>query len=101
ETQATASCTVGSHESRTFGTVLQAHQTIWASSGLLGTLNLLKSLTWPSTLPVIALPSAFFGSQQVDFNQWAWFFTVLRTLVIATASIAAYRIIFVGGGQTT
>jgi hypothetical protein len=46
-------------------------------------------------------PSAFFGSQQVDFNQWAWFFTVLRTLVIATASIAAYRIIFVGGGQTT
>jgi hypothetical protein len=67
----------------------------------LGTLNLLKSLTWPSTLPVIALPSAFFGSQQVDFNQWAWFFTVLRTLVIATASIAAYRIIFVGGGQTT
>jgi hypothetical protein len=72
------------------------HQTIWGTSGLLGTLNLLKSLTWPSTLPVIALPSAFFGSQQVDFNQWAWFFTVLRTLVIATASIAAYRIIFVG-----
>jgi hypothetical protein len=91
----------GSHESRTFGTVLQEHQTRWGTSGLLGTLNLLKSLTWPSTLPVIALPSAFFGSQQVDFNQWAWFFTVLRTLVIATASIAAYRIIFVGGGQTT
>jgi hypothetical protein len=101
ETQATTSCAVGSHENRTFGTVLQAHHTIWATSGLLGTLNLLKSLTWPSTLPVIALPSAFFGSQQVDFNQWAWFFTVLRTLVIATASIAAYRIIFVGGGQTT
>ena len=100
ETEATTSCAVGSHESRTFGTVLQAHQTIWATNGLLSTLNLLKSLTWPSTLPVIALPSAFFGSQQVDFNQWAWFFTVLRTLVIATASIAAYRIIFVGGGQT-
>jgi hypothetical protein len=101
ETQATTSCTVGAHETRTFGTVLQAHQTIWATSGLLGTLNLLKSLTWPSTLPVIALPSAFFGSQQVDFNQWAWFFTVLRTLVIATASIAAYRIIFVGGQTST
>jgi len=100
ETQATTSCTAGTHESRTFGTVLQAHQTIWATSGLLGTLNLLKSLTWPSTLPVIALPSAFFGSQQVDFNQWAWFFTVLRTLVIATASIVAYRIIFVGGQAT-
>jgi len=97
ETQATTSCAVGSHESRTFGTVLQEHQTLWATSGLLSTLNLLKSLTWPSTLPVIALPSAFFGSQQVDFNQWAWFFTVLRTLVIAIASFAAYRIIFVGG----
>ncbi len=101
ETQATTSCTVGAHESRTFGTLLQEHQTRWGASSLLGTLNLLKSLTWPSTLPVIALPSVFFGSQQVDFNQWAWFFTVLRTLVIATASIAAYRIIFVGGGQTT
>ena len=53
------------------------------------------------TLPVIGLPSALFGNQQVDFNQWAWFFTVLRTLVIAIASFAAYRIIFVGGGQTT
>lgn len=101
ETQATTSCTAGSHENRTFGTVLQAHQTVWASSGLLSTLNLLKSLTWPSTLPVIALPSALFGNQQVDFNQWAWFFTVLRTLMIAIASFAAYRIIFVGGGQTT
>jgi len=101
ETEATTSCTAGTHENRTFGTVLQAHQTIWASSGLLSTLNLLKSLTWPSTLPVIALPSALFGNQQVDFNQWAWFFTVLRTLVIAIASFAAYRIIFVGGGQTT
>ncbi|WP_213042474.1 hypothetical protein [Nitrospira defluvii] len=100
ETQATTSCAGGSHESRTFGTVLQAHQTVWASSGLLSALNLLKSLTWPSTLPVIALPSVLFGNQQVDFNQWAWFFTVLRTLVIAIASFAAYRIIFVGG-QTT
>ncbi|SLM41747.1 membrane hypothetical protein [Nitrospira sp. ND1] len=101
ETEATTSCTAGTHENRTFGTVLQAHQTIWATSGLLSTLNLLKSLTWPSTLPVIALPSALFGNQQVDFNQWAWFFTVLRTLVIAIASFAAYRIIFVGGAQTT
>jgi hypothetical protein len=101
ETEATTSCRTGTHENRTFGTVLQAHQTIWATSGLLSTLNLLKSLTWPSTLPVIALPSALFGNQQVDFNQWAWFFTVLRTLVIAIASFAAYRIIFVGGGQTT
>lgn len=97
ETQATASCAVGTHETRTFGTVLQQHQTAWSNSGLLGTLNLLKSLTWPSTLPVVALPSAYFGNQQVDFNQWSWFFVVLRTLVMALASLGAYRIIFVGG----
>jgi hypothetical protein len=100
ETQATTSCAVGSHEAEPSGRSCKRIRPSGPRSGLLGTLNLLKSLTWPSTLPVIALPSAFFGSQQVDFNQWAWFFTVLRTLVIATASIAAYRIIFVGG-QTT
>ncbi|WP_447602886.1 hypothetical protein [Nitrospira sp. Nam80] len=97
ETQATASCAAGTHESRTFGSVLQAHQALWASSPLLSALNLLKSLTWPTTLPVVSLPSVFFGSQQVDFNQWGWFFVVLRSLVIAMASLGAYRIIFVGG----
>jgi hypothetical protein len=45
----------------------------------------------------VALPSTFFGNQQVDFNQWSWFFVVLRSLVIAMASLGAYRIIFVGG----
>ena len=35
ETEATTSCSAGTHENRTFGTVLQAHQTVWASSGLL------------------------------------------------------------------
>jgi hypothetical protein len=97
ETQTTASCAVGTHESRTFGSVLEAHQALWASSGLLSALNLLKSLTWPTTLPVVSLHSAFFGNQQVDFNQWSWFFVVLRSLVIAMASLGAYRIIFVGG----
>lgn len=96
-TTTTASCAAGSHQTRTFGSVLQEHQALWNSSGLLSALNLLKSLTWPTTLPVINLPSSFFGSQSVDFNQWAWFFTALRTLVIAGASLAAYRIIFVGG----
>jgi hypothetical protein len=97
ETEATASCAAGTHENRTFGSVLLEHQTTWSNSGLLGTLNLLKSLTWPTTLPIVALPSTFFGNQQVDFNQWSWFFMVLRSLVIAMASLGAYRIIFVGG----
>jgi hypothetical protein len=97
DTQTTVSCLGGAHDSRTLGTVLLEHQAIWNSSGLLAAVNLLKTLTWPSTLPVISLPSSFFGSQSVDFNQWAWFFTALRTLVIAGASLMAYRIIFVGG----
>lgn len=97
DTNVTTSCVAGSHQSRTFGGVLQDHQALWTSSGLLGAVNLLKALTWPTSLPVITLPSAFFGTQSVDFNQWAWFFTVLRTLVIAVASLAAYQIIFVGG----
>jgi hypothetical protein len=96
-TTASVSCTApGGHEQRTMGTVLQQHLDKWNSSGLLAAVNLLKNLTWPSTLPVVDLPSAFFGTQHVDFNQWAWFFTALRTLVIAVASLAAYRIIFVG-----
>ena len=78
------------------GSVLAQHQALWNSSGLIGAVNLLKNLTWPTTLPVVDLPSAMFGTQHVDFNQWAWVFTALRTLVIAVASLAAYRIIFVG-----
>ncbi|TAJ26511.1 MAG: hypothetical protein EPO64_06330 [Nitrospirae bacterium] len=97
-TTASTSCSApGGHESRTMGTVLAQHQATWNSSGLIGAVNLLKNLTWPTTLPVVDLPSTFFGTQHVDFNQWAWFFTALRTLVIAIASLAAYRIIFVGG----
>ncbi|TAJ27896.1 MAG: hypothetical protein EPO64_05065 [Nitrospirae bacterium] len=97
QTTASTSCTApGGHEARTMGTVLAQHQAIWNSSGLIGAVNLLKNLTWPTSLPVVDLPSTFFGTQHVDFNQWAWFFTALRTLVIAVASLAAYRIIFVG-----
>ncbi|MDE3225638.1 MAG: hypothetical protein KGN30_09530, partial [Nitrospirota bacterium] len=97
-TTATTSCTApAGHDQRTLGTVLAQHQALWNSSGLIGAVNLLKTLTWPTTLPVITLPSAMFGTQYVDFNQWAWAFTALRTLVIAVASLAAYRIIFVGG----
>ncbi len=96
-TTAASSCAAtAGHEQRTMGTVLAQHQALWNSSGLIGAVNLLKNLTWPTTLPVIDLPSSMFGTQHVDFNQWAWAFTALRTLVIAVASLAAYRIIFVG-----
>jgi len=96
-TTATVACTTPDHEARTFASVLQAHQQTWTTSGLLGAVTLLKSLVWPTTLPTISLPSQFFGTQTVNFNDWAWFFTALRTMVIAIATLASYRIIFVGG----
>jgi hypothetical protein len=96
-TTATVACTTPDHEARTFASVLQAHQQAWNTTGLIGAVNLLKTLVWPTTLPTISLPSQFFGTQSVNFNDWAWFFTALRTLVIAIATLASYRIIFIGG----
>jgi hypothetical protein len=93
---ATVSCSGGEHDARSFGSILQAHITTWQSSGLLSALALLQTLTWPETLPTITFTSATWGTHQVDFNQWASVFTVLRTLTIAGAGFAAYRIIFVG-----
>jgi hypothetical protein len=94
---ATVSCTTPDHEPRTFASVLQAHQATWTTSGLLGAVALLKTLVWPTTLPTISLPSQVFGTQTLNFNDWAWVFTALRTIVIAIATLASYRIIFVGG----
>ncbi|WP_080888099.1 hypothetical protein [Nitrospira japonica] len=94
---ASVSCSAGDHDPRSFGSILQAHLTTWQGSGLLGTLSLLQSLTWPEALPTITFSSSTWGTHQVDFNQWAAVFTVLRTLTIAGAGFAAYRIIFVGG----
>ncbi len=97
-TTASASCTTAAgHDQRTLGTVLQAHQATWNTTGLIGAVTLLKTLTWPSALPVVTVTTTMLGSFSVDFNQWAWVFTALRTLIIAIASLAAYRIIFVGG----
>ena len=97
QSQATVSCSASDHEPRTFASVLQDHQAKWTSSGLLGAVNLLKTLVWPTGLPVISLPSSFFGQQTLNFNDWAWAFTAIRSLMIAIATLAAYRIIFVGG----
>lgn len=94
---ATTSCASGSHDQRTFGSVLIEHQTKWNNAPLLSALNQLKTLAWPSTLPVLSFSSLLFGSFQVDFNTWSWVFLALKTLILAGASFAAYRIVFVGG----
>lgn len=96
DTQATVSCSSGNHDQRSFGSVLESHMTIWQGSGIAGTLNLLKTLSWPSTLPVISISSGLWGNHAIDFNQWASVFLALRTLIIAGAGFAAYRIVFVG-----
>jgi len=48
-------------------------------------------------LPTVSFNSSLFGSFAVDFNAWAWVFLALKTLILAGASLAAYRIVFVGG----
>lgn len=96
EAPQTLSCNIGNHDQRTFGSVLQAHITLWQSSGLAGALNLIKNLSWPETIPTYALSSSLFGNYTIDFSAWSGILTALRGLVIALASFVAYRIIFVG-----
>jgi hypothetical protein len=43
------------------------------------------------------LNSGLLGTFSFDFTAWNGILVALRTLIIAGASFAAYRIIFVGG----
>jgi len=97
QSSATVSCAGNQHNARTFGSVLQDHYNVWSASGLLGTLELLKNLSWPTTFPTYTLTSSVMGTFTFDFNAWSGVINVLRTLVIAGAGFVAYRIIFVGG----
>lgn len=90
-------CNGGNHEQRTFGGILQDHLDLWQGSGLLSALNLLKTLTWPTTIPTYSLQSTLFGSFTLDFSAWAGMFTALRSIIIAVAGFVAYKIVFVGG----
>ena len=90
------SCSAGNHDQRTFGSVLQEHLTSWQGTGLLSALNLLKTLSWPSTVPTYTLSSNLFGTFTLDFSAWSGLLTALRSLIIALAAFVAYRIIFVG-----
>jgi hypothetical protein len=94
--EATVSCAAGSHDSRNLGSVLAEHLERWQGSALLGTLQTLKTLAWPSTLPTYTLESALLGTFSFDFSAWSGTLLALRTIVIAAASFVAYRIVFVG-----
>lgn len=97
ESEAVSTCTGGEHDARSFGSILQTHMDLWKGSGLAGALGTLGLLTWPTTSPMYQLHSALLGSFTFDFTAWNGVMLALRTLVIAGAAFAAYRIIFVGG----
>jgi len=69
---------------------------LWAGSGLLSALNLLKTLTWPTAIPTYSLQSNLLGTFTLDFSAWSGMLTAIRSLIIAIAAFVAYRIIFVG-----
>ena len=93
---ASVSCASGNHDPRTFGSILQEHLTLWAGSGLLSALNLLKTLTWPTTIPTYSLQSNLLGNFTLDFSAWSGMLTAIRSIIIAIAGFVAYRMIFVG-----
>ena len=76
--------------------MLQEHLNLWQGSGLLSTLNLLKTLTWPSAIPTCSLQSNLLGSFTLDLSAWSGMLTAIRSLIIALAGFVAYRLIFVG-----
>ena len=90
------SCAAGNHEQRTFGSILQDHLNLWAGSGLLSALNLLKTLTWPTAIPTYSLQSTLLGTFTLDFSAWSGMLTAIRSIIIAIAGFVAYKIVFVG-----
>jgi hypothetical protein len=97
ESEAVSTCTGGEHDARSFGSILQTHIETWKGSGLAGALSTLQLLTWPSASPTYTLNSGLLGTFSFDFTAWNGILIALRSLIIAGASFAAYRIIFVGG----
>ena len=97
EETAPVSCSLGNHEQRSFGGILQAHMETWKGSGLLSALNLLSTLVWPTTSPTYTLTSSFLGTFTFDFSAWAGMLLAIRSIIIAIAGFVAYKIIFVGG----
>ena len=89
-------CNGGNHEQRTFGGILQDHMDLWKGSGLLSALNLLKTLTWPTTMPTYLLQSTLLGTFTLDFSAWSGMLTAIRSIIIAIAGFVAYKIVFVG-----
>ena len=73
---------------------------LWKGSGLLSALNLLKTLTWPTTIPTYSLQSNLLGNFTLDFSAWSGMLTAIRSIIIAIAGFVAYQDRLCGGTMT-
>lgn len=89
-------CNVGTHDERTMGSILSAHMTVWQNVGILGTLNNLKNIVWPSELPTYTFGPTALGTFTLNFTTWAWAFADVRSIMIATSGLYGVVIVFRG-----
>lgn len=92
---ATVTCISGDCDTRTIEGIFAEHKDTWLASGFLSIFTTLQALTWPTELGSFTIDLAHmgFGSHTVDFNDYAAFFTALRTFVIFGATWIGYRMI--------
>ena len=96
DTPGAFSCGAGNHDARTMGTILSDHMNTWKTVGIGGTLNNLKNIVWPTTIPVYSIGPTQLGTFNINFNSYAWAFADLRLIVIAFAAIYGVVIVFRG-----
>jgi hypothetical protein len=90
------SCSVGNHDQRSMGSILTDHMNVWKNVGILGTLNNLKNIVWPSALPTYTFGPTALGTFTLNFSTWAWVFADLRSIMIATSGLYGVVIVFRG-----
>lgn len=95
EEETTFQCEVGAnHDQRSFEGIFLEPRALWMATGFLGMLSVIQALSWPETLGSYTMDVGIFGTHTLDFNDYAWLFTILRTFVIFFATFLGYRIIW-------
>jgi|CXWL01.1.fsa_nt_gi hypothetical protein len=89
-------CNVGNHDQRSMGGILTDHMNVWKNVGILGTLNNLKNIVWPSALPTYTFGPTALGTFTLNFSTWAWAFADVRSIMIATSGLYGVVIVFRG-----
>lgn len=93
---ASVSCTAGNHDQRTFGSILSTHVEQWKTVGILGTLNNLKNIVWPSALPTYTFGPTALGTFTLNLNTYSWAIADVRSITIAIAGLYGVAIVFRG-----